>query len=287
MIDSQIEVGFYGKLPFRGDFLHRRVPGDFVDAWDAWLQQCLHSSRQQLGDRWLDAYLTSPVWRFVFAEGVCGTGAYAGIFMPSVDRVGRYFPLTITAQFDAGQCALDVACSATAWFDSAENLALRALEATEMDIDQFDAEVGQLSEHFRDKQAGDLARLGAIVDGSPFPAPPASWHVPLSDARSLQRAVNLFAARELSRSVSPMALWWSDGSQAALPGWLTTQGLPDATVFAAMLTGEWSRYGWTSLGTETRVAPAAPVPPPQVTHTGSLLDDLLAQPSSNVRPDSR
>jgi len=247
MIDSQIEVGFYGKLPFRGDFLHRRVPGDFVDVWDAWLQQCLHESRQQLGDQWLDAYLTGPVWRFVFAAGVCGTGAYAGILVPSVDRVGRYFPLTITVQFDAGYCALDIACGATEWFDSAERLALHALEATEMDIDQFDTQVGQLGEQFLDRGADELARLGALLETSPFPAPPASWHVPLSDARSLQRVVNLLAARELERTVQPMALWWSDGSQSAAPGWLTTQGLPDAKAFTAMLTGEWSRHGWTSV----------------------------------------
>lgn len=247
MIDSHIEVGFYGKLPFRGDFLHRRVPGDFVDVWDAWLQQCLYQSRQQLGDKWLDAYLTGPVWRFVFGEGVCGTGAYAGIFMPSVDRVGRYFPLTIAVQFDAGHCALDIACSATAWFDTAENLALRALEATEMDIDQFDAEVGQLRDHFHDKGADDLARLGASLETSAFPAPPANWHMPIADAHSLQRAVNLLAARELSRTVRPMALWWSDGSQSAAPAWLTTQGLPDAAAFTSMLTGEWSRHGWSSV----------------------------------------
>src|SRR5688572_18349977 len=88
-------VGFFGKLPCRGDFLRRRVPEEFVAAWDEWLQLCLTQSREQLGDAWRDAYLAGPIWRFVLAEGVCGTGAYAGVLMPSVDRVGRCFPLTI------------------------------------------------------------------------------------------------------------------------------------------------------------------------------------------------
>ena len=41
--------------------MQRRAPQAFVDAWDAWLQECLHVSRQQLAQRWLDMYLTSPV----------------------------------------------------------------------------------------------------------------------------------------------------------------------------------------------------------------------------------
>ena len=40
-----MQVGFYGKLPSHGDFLRRRVSDAFVDAWDAWLRECLASSR--------------------------------------------------------------------------------------------------------------------------------------------------------------------------------------------------------------------------------------------------
>ncbi|TIU04376.1 MAG: type VI secretion system-associated protein TagF, partial [Mesorhizobium sp.] len=31
--------GFYGKMPATGDFVTRRLPGDFVRAWDRWLAQ--------------------------------------------------------------------------------------------------------------------------------------------------------------------------------------------------------------------------------------------------------
>ena len=51
------EVGLFGKLPSRGDFVRRRVADAFVDAWDAWLRECLAASREALGDRWLDIYL--------------------------------------------------------------------------------------------------------------------------------------------------------------------------------------------------------------------------------------
>ena len=127
---AQSAAGFYGKLPCKGDFLQRRVSQEFVDAWDAWLQQSLHVSREQLQERWLDAYLTSPVWRFVLAAGVCGSGTYAGVMLPSVDRVGRYFPLTLITQLNTEDCLLEVAGEAgRQWFESAEALALGKLQA--------------------------------------------------------------------------------------------------------------------------------------------------------------
>ena len=43
--EPPMQVGFYGKLPSHGDFLRRRVSDAFVDAWDAWLRECLAASR--------------------------------------------------------------------------------------------------------------------------------------------------------------------------------------------------------------------------------------------------
>jgi len=73
-------------------------------------------------ERWLEAYLTSPVWRFVLSPGICGDGAYGGVMVPSVDRVGRYFPLTIVTSWEPDDSALAVACGAQAWFDRASQL---------------------------------------------------------------------------------------------------------------------------------------------------------------------
>ena len=54
-----MQVGFFGKLPSHGDFLRRRVSDAFVDAWDAWLRECLTASKTALAPL-LDVYLTSP-----------------------------------------------------------------------------------------------------------------------------------------------------------------------------------------------------------------------------------
>jgi type VI secretion system protein ImpM len=232
MNHTEAEVGFYGKLPFKGDFLQRRVPQEFVEPWDAWLQQGMHESRLQLQDAWLEAYLSGPVWRFVLAEGVCGAGVYAGILLPSVDRVGRYFPLTLVTRLDAQQCPVEVACGSGGWFDAAQAVALAALEATEMEIDEFDDQVAGLTRYLPATTSGTSSLPASPGDLSA--APPQDWLVPLDAAVSLQRAVNAFAYSQLSRSLRPLALWWSDGSKAVDPCWVSTSGLPDARRFAAM-----------------------------------------------------
>src|SRR5258708_24084918 len=112
---AQSSVGFFGKLPCNGDFIERRVPQAFIEVWDPWLQQCVHASRESLQEAWLPSYLTSPLWRFVLSESVCGSGAYAGLLAPSVDRVGRYFPLTIVTQIDVAVCPLHFATHRAAW----------------------------------------------------------------------------------------------------------------------------------------------------------------------------
>lgn len=92
-------VGWYGKLPSLGDFASRRLDLDFLEAWDDWLAQGIAAWRLDAPDTWLDEYLAAPSWRFILMPGVlpgaCGRMAWAGVLMPSVDRVGRYFPLTL------------------------------------------------------------------------------------------------------------------------------------------------------------------------------------------------
>jgi type VI secretion system protein ImpM len=250
------ETGFYGKLPCRGDFLQRRAPQAFVETWDAWLQECMHASRQQLQEAWLDRYLTGAVWRFALTEGICGNAAYAGILVPSVDRVGRYFPLTVITQLEAG-CALDTVCHAVPWFEAAEALVLEALAAEQMDFDQFDERIAQLAKLLDSGAANELSTLSRAVDELVSSSPRASWHVPLASDRSLQRALNVLAYRELARTLGPLASWWTEGSSALGPTWLCTRGLPDAATFAAMLSGDWPGAKFTTADSSIVASEAA------------------------------
>lgn len=91
-------IGWFGKLPAAGDFLQRDLPNGFVTAWDAWLQAGMAAGSQAHGDDWQDNFLRFPVWYFLRrhpADGDAGRPLWAGILVPSVDRVGRLFPLTI------------------------------------------------------------------------------------------------------------------------------------------------------------------------------------------------
>ena len=243
------EVGFYGKLPCRGDFLQRRVPQEFVDAWDSWLQASIHESRQRLQDSWLDAYLTGPVWRFAFSSGVCGEGTYAGILVPSVDRVGRYFPLTVVAQLHADDCLLGIACGSSSWFESAESLVLEALASEALDFDIFDEQVALLRDHLDLDTAFESARVMKLLETSDFPSTASRWQVPLTTVGSLQSAVNALAYRDMTRILRPLALWWTQGSNVLAPAWCSTRGLPDAQAFVAMLSGDWDGAEWNNVRT--------------------------------------
>ncbi len=117
-------VGFYGKLPARGDFVRFGLLRDFTDPWDDWLQSVLAGSRELMGEAWLPAFLEAPVWRFALPPGMCGTRAALGLMLPSVDRAGRYFPLT----FAALQAAAILRESADAWLDACEVAGRAAVE---------------------------------------------------------------------------------------------------------------------------------------------------------------
>ncbi len=90
-------IGFCGKLPARGDFVTAGLPRRFAEAWHDWLQPVLAASRRALGEDWLAAWLEAPVWRFALSPGICGPDSVLGLWMPSVDSVGRHFPLTFAA----------------------------------------------------------------------------------------------------------------------------------------------------------------------------------------------
>jgi len=142
-----MEVGIYGKLPSHGDFLRRRVPDEFIGVWDAWLQESIAASRIELGTEWLNLYLTSPAWRFYCAAGVCGPDACAGVMAPSVDRVGRYFPLTIVWRVPDDITPFTVARCADHWFDAVERLLVETLGADQVDFDAFDARLCRTTRH--------------------------------------------------------------------------------------------------------------------------------------------
>ena len=94
------EFGFYGKIPSLGDFVTRSLPRDQIGVVDEWMQEGLFALRS-ISESWLDSYLVSPVWQFVLPAGMWSAAPLCGLLMPSVDRVGRYFPFFTCAPMSA------------------------------------------------------------------------------------------------------------------------------------------------------------------------------------------
>ncbi len=245
-MDGPAEVGFYGKLPSHGDFLRRRVSDGFVSAWDRWLQEGMAATRSALGDRWLEVYLTSPVWRFASAAGACGPQPAVGVIAPSVDRVGRYFPMTIVAGRPEGTGVFE-AFEAARFFEGAERLIIRTLEADTVDFDEFDTRAAALAECLQ--AAGDHGRL--VLDPSAADvlgdAASDAIHLPLESPDQLGRELAQLAARRIESLYAPLFAFWTDGSSLIDASCLVSKGLPDPERFVAMLDGQWSRRRWVSV----------------------------------------
>ena len=140
-------IGWHGKLPTVGDFATRRLDSNFVSVWDDWLSAGLAGLRTHDPDHWLDAYLASPTWRFVVTPGFLPAPlqatAWTGVVMPSVDRVGRYYPLTLAAPLRAIPVETRAQLELWLWLQRLEDAAIDALQE-DWSIDLLETELMRL-----------------------------------------------------------------------------------------------------------------------------------------------
>lgn len=228
-------TGFYGKLPSHGDFLSRRLPRQFIEPWDQWLQGGLAASREQLGKAWLNTFLVSPIWEFALAPGLCGDDAWAGVMMPSVDKVGRYFPLTLVAKVDRGRLTrlFDPGCG---WFDALAELALSTLEY-DFDLHAFDQQLERLNvAEFLVAEVDSPATLG----GSGRMA----FQFLLDNERDTPQAFAALGNRLCERFLAGCSYWRSSETEDTKPVLLLCEGLPPIDAYIGFLNGDWSQRGW-------------------------------------------
>lgn len=225
-------------MPVRGDFLSHGLPREFVEPWDDWVQLALEQSRNQFADRWLDVYLTSPLWHFALAPAVCGDISWAGVLMPSVDAVGRYFPLTIAAPVEAGSNITTVLSVSQHWLLKVEELARSSLEDG-FDLDRFDQQIQALERPVGEPVNSNAEQAGP-ADGRLLNA----WRYGLASPARLTTDCSALARELMERLFYSYSLWWSAGSTRVAPTLLICQGLPPPDGYAAMLDGDWQRWGW-------------------------------------------
>jgi type VI secretion system protein ImpM len=194
-LSSAAVPGWFGKIPNLGDFASRRLPDNFIRVWDDWLQRGMATARDALGDAWPDAYLEAPIRRFWLGPGVLGAASWAGLMMPSVDRVGRHFPLTI-ASVSEGLASVLAACE---WF--------RALDGAARQVLDEDCTIDELE--------GTLARISPMPDGAPAHELAGTLLRPFGEAAGC-------------------SVWWCDDAGPATP-FLCVVALPPAESFATLL----------------------------------------------------
>lgn len=231
MDQQDSRTGFFGKLATHGDFVSRRLSPAFVRDWDDWLQAGLKHSRQRLGMKWQTAYLCSPIWHFALAAGVCGEAGWAGVLMPSVDRVGRYFPLTVAYGGPDVPVIQRLRCDRD-WYAQIERLALSSLEEG-FSMEQFDNALSRLQ---------TPSRLDPLASR---PEPARSrletiW-LELSAQDCMGQAVEQWLT-QLERATGDQSLaghgmFWTEGGSHLPPTLLLCQGLPSAQMFVEMLAG--------------------------------------------------
>lgn len=244
------QPGFFGKLPGRGDFVERRLAPALVSHWDDWLQQCIAASQAALGERWLDFYLTAPVWSLATSPGVLGDQATIGVMMPSVDKVGRYYPLLIAMQIEIEADPLELLSQNQAWTSAAEDLLLSSLDEEQMSFEDFDEAVAALPAA-NGAEAADISAGRTTRASGPGPAAAA-----FPGTAMLQQVQGLEAARQVIEQGNAYTVWKTEGSEH-LPGTAAVSlGLPSTDLFPALLNGDWRNCGW-----QVDALAEEPVPP--------------------------
>lgn len=231
--------GYYGKVPTHGDFVSRGLPACFVAPWDAWLQEAVLTSRRQLGGNWLDCYLTSPIYRFVLAPGICGEHGWQGVLMPSVDRVGRYYPMTIAMMNQQNINPFVVLQQEITWFAKAEKLALSSL-ADHFDLQQFNEELSRLTP----EMIGDTCLADSGEDQPDCQQNRHAWQQTLGPEQSIGDILPCFLDTQLKEQYFSYSVWWTQGSERVAPSLLVCEGLPPFDGMAAMFDGNWIKWGW-------------------------------------------
>jgi len=232
-------AGWYGKLPFLGDFASRRLPREFVESWDAWLQRSIAASRRALDERWLDLFLTSPMWRFALAPGVCGKYAWAGLMLPSVDKVGRYFPLTLALPIERCDADLAQVFSAHDWYAGLESIGLTALNV-DFSIEQLEAALAEHPFPVTHPTPAPASAAQGVADWLDTQAGGACGF-DFASGDSISTVMDGAARTQHAARVAGKSFWWCVGEESGTTEMHCSAGLPPEEYYVVLLGG--SREG--------------------------------------------
>lgn len=231
-------IGYFGKIPSKGDFITNSLSMEFTEPWDAWLREVLAYSKSSLGENWMELYLTAPIYHFSLSSGICGNSTWLGAFMPSVDSVGRHFPMTICKSFPAYANPIDLLESEKDWLAKAEELLLSCLRE-DFSTSDFDIELSKLKEN----DFGDTtitlkkSRIHQYEDKS--------WAFPVHEDESLSVVFPELLNSMLCTFYTTYSVWRANGSDNLSSSLVFSEGLPPSKSCVAFLDGKFGEWGWT------------------------------------------
>lgn len=246
---NAMRLGCFGKIRNCGDFISRHVPYAIEQSFTQWLEAGLVETKERFQQQWLDFFLTSPVWNFVI-DKPDSAPVIVGTMMPSMDKVGRYYPLIVVQTINQ-EGGLNVSL-----LEEVETLMLSTLDKG-VEQEQFIQALDQLNENAETESRLKKQRQG---------------HIPLSQLRAVftegnqqvtetvtkllidqnglmpteNQMPNLYRHEsEISGNLS--SIWWTKGSEHMSPTVLLCQGFPPIAGIHATLDGDWNGSGWLSV----------------------------------------
>ncbi|TBW36592.1 type VI secretion system-associated protein TagF [Siculibacillus lacustris] len=223
--------GLYGKLPCKRDFIAEAVPRGFLPLWEPWLQGSVAASRMALGRSWQEIYLSAPIWRFWIGARHCGRNVL-GAVMPSVDGVGRYFPLTLMLAAEEGEIvAPPFRDRHEAFFAAAEDLLLDALGEGVV-FETLTARLADLPlpEAGATPPLPETARV--LGDGS---------LVASGAGASIDEVFGGWSATRETAGLATATFWWTIGGGGIPAMVVSGDRLPEPAHFEGFLTGRFDR----------------------------------------------
>lgn len=237
-------IGYYGKLPARADFVSRRLPEDFINPWDVWIQSALAAGESWAGESWKQRFLASPIWRFTLPAGPCGRAGWTGVLRPSTDAVGRCFPFVLAAELPRAADIFTIIDAGAGWFETMEAV-VGATARPDFELGWLDRPLPSLR-----SAAGGQTRWPSL--GTAHSS--GLWH-------ELPSILAVTAAlRRQPMSGRDAAIWWTAGTPAFGPGVALTLGLISPPAFPALIDGSWGDHGWMVTDGTVQTDDTDPVP---------------------------
>jgi type VI secretion system protein ImpM len=174
---------------------------------------------------WKRAFSSAPIWRFWLGPSLCGE-ATTGAFMPSMDTLGRLFPLTLIGVADKGEALAPPGVDRRdPWFERVEGFLLSTLD-------------GHASFETTLEALGDLGASLAQSEASRQGDAHATFRTRDFGGGLFSFAWNFAALRRKRHSslLAKATYWWTLGGDIYEPLAWTQDSMPDPAVFSDMMT---------------------------------------------------